>query len=141
MEIMDPAIKELLRSIPNPPEHIEPGASLTLTEINAETEEFIREHSLDKGVEWIKTNAPVFFPNADFEIEVLPADEGEDNILALTVYDTLPVPEFRKKTHAICEAMVTAGYKDIYEIIGIVQRRPHNDARQAISQYSSLVAA
>jgi hypothetical protein len=108
--------------------------------LSEETIEFIEQHRLREGVAWLKIATPDFFPGADFEIELLPAEDGEENMLALRIYGSLSVSEFRERRHAMCRAMIEADHRRLYEIISIFQRRTRNDEWQAVSWYSSLSA-
>ena len=108
-------------------------------QLNEETIEFIEERHLREGVDWLQIAIPYFFPGADFEIELLPAeDDGEENMLAVRVYGSLSASEFRRRRHAMCKALIEAGHRRLYEIISIFQRRFHGDGWQAVSWYSSL---
>ena len=109
--------------------------------LNGETEEFIEKYQLRNGINWLQTAIKDFFPDADYEIEILASEDGEENMLALRVYGSLSASEFREQRHAICKAMISAGHKNIFEVISIFQRRMRNDGRKAISCYSLLVAA
>jgi hypothetical protein len=112
------------------------GASFNpLTE---EAIDFILEHRLQEGVTWLQTAAPKFFPGANFEIDILPSEDDESNLIALRVYSSFPVREFRKRRHLICEAMLEAGYKHLYEMIIIFQRRVRGGGWQAFSWYSTI---
>jgi hypothetical protein len=88
----------------------------------------------------IKDSDARFFPGADFEIELLPAEDGEENMLALRIYGSLSASEFRERRHAMCRAMIEADHRRLYEIISMFQRRMRNDGWQAVSWYSSLSA-
>lgn len=108
--------------------------------LSEETIEFIEQHRLRKGVAWLKIATPDFFPGTDFEIELLPAEDGEENMLALRIYGSLSASEFRERRHTMCRAMIEADHRRLYEIISIFQRRTRNDGCQAVSWYSSLSA-
>jgi hypothetical protein len=108
--------------------------------LSEETMEFIEQRRLREGVAWLKIATPYFFPGTDFEIELLPAEDGEENMLALRIYGSLSVSEFRERRHAMCKAMTEADHRRLYEIISIFQRRTRNDGWQAVSWYSSLSA-
>ena len=106
------------------------------TTVNEETEEYVEQFSLREGVNWLRRAVPKYFPAADFEIDLLPAEEGEENMLALRVYSSLSASEFREKRHLVCKAMLDADYKNLYNVISIFQRRTRNYGRQALSWYS-----
>jgi len=108
--------------------------------LSEETIGFIEQHHLREDVAWLKIATPDFFPGADFEIELLPAEDGEENMLALRIYGSLSAYEFRERRHAMCRAMTEADHRRLYETISIFQRRTHNDEWQAVSWYSSLSA-
>ncbi|MEE9614378.1 MAG: hypothetical protein V3W31_05415 [Thermodesulfobacteriota bacterium] len=108
--------------------------------LNEETMEFIEQRHLQEGVTWLQTVVPDFFPCVDFEIELLPAEDGEENMLVLEVHGSLSTLEFREKRYALCEAMIQAGHRNVYEVISIFQQRVRNDGWQIISCYSSLSA-
>lgn len=108
--------------------------------LSEETIKFIEQRRLREGVAWLKIATPDFFPGTDFEIELLPAEVGEENMLALRMYGSLSASEFRERRHAMCGAMIEADHRRLYEIISIFQRRTRNDGWQAVSWYSSLSA-
>jgi len=75
-----------------------------------------------EGINWLQIAIPRFFFGADFEIEILPAEE-EGDILGVRVYGSLPTSVFHKRRHALCKAMKEAGYRRLYDVISIFQRR------------------
>ncbi len=90
--------------------------------LDDETINFISVNKLEDSIVWLQTNASCFFPGADFEIELLTADDKDDRMLALRVHDNLPVPEFRARRHALCEAARKGNHQELYEIISIFQQ-------------------
>ena len=108
--------------------------------LDEETAQFVVEHDLVDGVAWLQATTPRFFDGADFEIELLPADDEEDNLLSLKVYGWFNSSEFRKRRHGMCEAMLLADHRSLYEVISIFQRRVTGSGWQAFSWYSSLSA-
>jgi len=113
--------------------------SPTFNELNGETLEFVKRHSLQEGINWLQTAIPTFFPGADFEIEIIPGEEEED-ILGVRVYGSLSTPVFREIRHALCKAMKQAGHRKLYEVVSIFQRRTRGYGWQAVSWYSALSA-
>jgi len=109
--------------------------------LDDDTKIFIEHRQLSADMGWLQTAVSCFFPGTDFELELLPADEEEENLLALRVYCSLSSSDFRKKRHAICKAMLEAGHENLFRVISIFQRRMHFDGREAFSWYSSLSAA
>jgi hypothetical protein len=112
----------------------------TYNNLDEETAEYVQRLRLREGIAWLHTAVPSFFPCADFEISVLPAEDGEDRMLALKIYDALPVAGFHEKRHAICKAMLKAGHKHLYDVISIFQRRVSAGGRQALSWYCKVSA-
>ena len=110
----------------------------TCNEPDEETIEFIKTQNLLESISWLQTTTPRFFPSTDFEIELLPAEDKEEPMLALRIYGAIPVKEFRNKRHAICDAMLEAGHKKLYSIISIFQRRIQNLGRETLSWYSAV---
>ncbi len=108
--------------------------------LDEETAQFVVDHDLATGVAWLQTVTPRFFGGADFEIDLLPAEDGEGNLLALKVYGAFNSSEFRKRRHRICEEMLAAKHRGLYEVISIFQRRVTSSGWQAFSWYSSLSA-
>jgi len=92
----------------------ETEVSPAFNELNEETIEFVKRHSLQEGINWLQVAVPTFFFGADFEIELLPAEEDEE-ILAVRVYGSLPTSSFREQRHALCKAMKEAGHRRLYE--------------------------
>jgi len=113
--------------------------SPAFNELNEETIEFVKRHSLQEGINWLQTAIPMFFLGADFEIELLSAEEEED-ILGVRVYGSLSTSVFRERRHALCKAMKEAGHRRLYEVISIFQRRTRGYGWQAVSWYSALSA-
>lgn len=121
-------------------EDTETEISPAFNKLNEEAIEFVEQLSLREGVDWLQVAIPYFFSGADFEIELLPAEEEKENMLAVRVYGSLSASEFRERRHAMCKALREAGHKRLYEVISIFQRRTRNDGWQAVSWYSSLSA-
>lgn len=109
--------------------------------LNEDTVTFIKQYRLQQSIAWLFTAVSNFFPGADYEIELLPGENEEENLLALRVYGSLSTSVFRERRHALCKSMIESGHSNLYEVISIFQRRMRNDGREAISWYSSLVAA
>jgi hypothetical protein len=108
--------------------------------LDDETAQFVAERGLTAGVAWLQTVTPCLFDGADFEIELLPAEDGEERLLALKVYAAFNPPEFRRRRHRVCEAMLAADHRSLYEVISIFQRRVTDGGWQAFSWYCSLSA-
>ena len=106
--------------------------------LNEETAQFIVERDLTVAVVWLQTIAPRFFGGADFEIRILPAEDGEDNLLALKVYGAFSSSEFRRRRRQICETILNAGHEALYSVISVFQRRVQSSGWQALSWYSTL---
>lgn len=98
-----------------------------------ETSQFVRDHDLIASVMWLQTTTPQFFKSADFEIDLLPTEDDEDNLLGLKVYSTFTASEFRERRHGICEVMLEAGHKDLHRIISIFQRRTQSHGWEIFS--------
>ena len=76
------------------------------------------------GVNWLYQVSPSFFPDANFKIDIEPAmDEEEFDLLSLVVYGQFSAREFSERRYRLCQAMRTAGHQELYDIIGIFQRR------------------
>lgn len=123
-----------------PAELTGPDPTPALIKLDEETVQFIVERDLTAGVAWLQTAALRFFDGTDFEINLLPTEDGEENLLALKVYGAFSSSEFRGRMHRICEAMLAANHRRLYEFIGIFQRRVTGSGRKAFSRYSSLSA-
>jgi hypothetical protein len=89
--------------------------------LSDETSEFIANLRLQDSIRWLMTVAPDFFPGSNFEIDLLPAEDGENNLLALRVYSSFSAMEFRERRHRICEAMLAAKHTILYDVISIFQ--------------------
>lgn len=109
--------------------------------LDEDTKNFIKQHHLYAEISWLQTVIFDFFPDTDFEIELLPAEDEEETLLALRIYGSLSTSDFRNKRHAICQDMIKAGHEKLFKVISIFQRRMHTDGRKAFSYYSSLSAA
>ncbi len=108
--------------------------------LDEETAEFVVERGLTDSVAWLQASTPRFFDGTDFEIDLLPAEDGEENLLALKVYGAFSSSEFRNRRHRICEAMLAGNHRTLYEVISIFQRRVTGSGWQTFSWYSSLSA-
>ncbi|NQT21323.1 MAG: hypothetical protein HQ592_16575 [Planctomycetes bacterium] len=104
------------------------------------TADFIRQRELQQSIVWLQTAAPGFFPGASFEIDLLPAEDPDNDLLALRVYSSFDTADFRKRRHHLSEAMLEADHKALYEILSVFQRRVHGSGWQAFSSYSALSA-
>ncbi|MBW2130397.1 MAG: hypothetical protein JRH13_13645 [Deltaproteobacteria bacterium] len=78
--------------------------SPAFNELNEETIEFVKRHSLQEGINWLQTAIPMFFFGADFEIELLPSEEEDEELLAVRIYGSLSASRFRELRHAMCKA-------------------------------------
>lgn len=114
--------------------------ALAFSRLDEKTAEFIRDRDLLAGVAWLQMAASHYFDGADFAIELLPAEEAEESLLALKVFGAFDPPSFRQRRRAMCEEMLRAGHKALYEIISVFQRRVLASGRQAFSWYGSLSA-
>jgi hypothetical protein len=143
-------LRSLVRIFPSTPEiewpilaqfleDSEMEVSPAFNELDDETLSFIERLSLWDGISWLQVAIPKFFFGADFEIEILPAEEEED-ILGVRVYGSLSTSVFRERRHALCKAMKEAGHRRLYEVISIFQRRTRGYGWQAVSWYSALSA-
>jgi len=108
--------------------------------ISDDTVEFINMHNLTDSIQWLKIVAPNFFPGANFKIELLPAEEDNSSIVSLKVYGSFTIDEFREKRHRLGQAMLSANYKELYEMISIFQRRINNSGWQEFSALITSVA-
>jgi hypothetical protein len=108
--------------------------------LDEDTAQHVAERDLTASVAWLQAVTPRFFDGADFEIELLPAEDGEESLLALKVYGAFDPSEFRRRRHRICEAMLAADHRGLHEVISIFQRRVADGGWQAFSWYGSLSA-
>ena len=102
------------------------------------TQAFVRENGLNESVRWLQSVTPEFFDGAEFEIEALPADEGESEALALRVFGCFSPAEFRERRGNMCRAMLEAGHRTLYKAVGIFQRRMAPSGWQRLSCYGSF---
>jgi len=109
-------------------------------EIDEEISIFINEHSLGASIAWLRVVAPDVFDDARFEIELLPAEDGEENLLAFRVYGSFASSDFRERRHRLCEMMRNANHRELSDIICISQRRVNGDGRETVSYHGSLPA-
>ena len=123
-----------------PAERTDSAPTPAFKQLDEETMQFLIERDLTAGVAWLQTATPRFFDGTDFEINLLLTEDGEENLLALKVYGAFSSSEFRGRMHRICEAMLAANHRRLYEFIGIFQRRVTGSGRKAFSEYSSLSA-
>ena len=114
--------------------------SASLNVLDDDTEAYIQRLQLRDAVAWLQATVPAFFPGTEYEIGVLPAEDGEDAMLALRVYGAMPAAEFREQRHAICQAMLDAGHRGLYDVISVFQRRTQASGRQVFSYYRALLA-
>lgn len=111
-----------------------------VNKLSEETIEFIEQHHLREGVDWLQIVTPDIFPGVNFEIELLSGEDEEENMLALRVYGSFSNSDFRERRHAMCRAMRENDHRNLYDVISIFQRRICIDGRQLVSWYSSLAA-
>jgi hypothetical protein len=114
--------------------------SAPLDVLDDETEEYIQRLRLTDAVAWLQPRVSAFFPGLEYEISVLPAEDGEEGMLALRVYGAMSAAEFREQRHAICQAMLDAGHRGLYDVISVFQRRMRTSGRQVLYRYSSVLA-
>jgi len=112
--------------------------SAALNALDDETEAYIQRLQLRDAVAWLQATVPAFFPGTEYEIGVLPADDGEEAMLAVRVYGAMSAVAFREKRHAICQAMLDAGHRGLYGVVSIFQRRTQASGRQVLSYYSAV---
>jgi len=113
--------------------------SASLNVLDDETEAYIQRLQLTDAVAWLQERVLAFFPGTEYEIGVLPAEDGEDALLALRVYGAMAAAEFREKRHAISQAMLDAGHRGLYEVISIFQRRTQTSGLQVLSYYCAVL--
>lgn len=94
-----------------------------LKKLDQDTIEFIGNKNLWEAITWLQKSMNRFFPDYEYEIELMPRDIEEDNMIGLRIFGSLSSTEFRDRRHKICEEMLKADHKDLYDIIGIFQRR------------------
>lgn len=109
-----------------------------LAKFNEETSQFIDAHDLRAGVAWLQAVSPGFFSGATFEIDALPREDGEEGFLALRVFSSFSAEQFRGRRHQLCESMLRAGHRGLYEVLSVFQRRVEPNGWQAFSWYRLL---
>jgi hypothetical protein len=102
------------------------------------TVRFIEQMRLGEGIEWLQAVISLYFPGADYEITALLSEDEEERMLGVKIYGSLSAMEFRAQRHAICRAMLAAGHNNLFDVVGIFQRRVPRGGSQVISWYSSL---
>jgi hypothetical protein len=100
--------------------------------------QFINERELTEGVLWLQEVAPKYYEGSDFEINALQNEDGDDNMLALKVYGAFSVADFRRIRHSICAEMLAVGYKTLYDVISIFQRRIEGSGWKTLSWYGTI---
>jgi hypothetical protein len=108
--------------------------------LTEEAKDYIAQQNLLESALWLQVAAPAFFNGAVFEIDLLPADPGESDVLALRVYGSFDASDFRDLRHDLCRAMIEAGHSRLHSIISIFQRRVHNGGWQGLPLYGALSA-
>jgi hypothetical protein len=106
--------------------------------LTEETAKFLLERDLQESAIWLQITAPKFFEGASLEIDLLPAEDGEDSLLALRVYGSIGATEFRNRRQALCTVMLETGHRQLYEVISIFQRRVQDSGWQMFSWYSAV---
>ena len=93
--------------------------------------DFLRE--IENGEEsliWLKRVIPQFFPDTEFEIDTIPTEENDKDMLTVKIYGNLAPKEFREQRHALCNAMREAGYHKLYEVMNIFQKRTKKEGEE-----------
>jgi hypothetical protein len=108
------------------------------SKIEDDAADFVEQHELRASFTWLQSAAPRFFPAADFGVSVVSAENDEERLLALCIYDCLNPVEFRQRRHALCRAMQEMGHRTLYRLTSIFQRRGPGHGRPIVSWYSSL---
>lgn len=106
--------------------------------LDAETQAYVQRLQFGNAIAWLRVAVSKVFPGNEYEISVLPADDGEEAMLAVRVYGAMPAAEFREKRHALCQAMLNAGHRGLYEVVSIFQRRARSSGLQVLSYYSAV---
>jgi hypothetical protein len=75
-----------------------------------------------EALQWLKSAVPQFFPGAGFEIALAAPNPTYD--VFLRVYSSFEPADFHERRHKLSEAMLEAGHKDLYEVLGVFQLRP-----------------
>jgi hypothetical protein len=78
---------------------------------------------ISDSIVWLKTIVPKHFGDSKFDLEFIPGEEENDWLLALVIYGSFSVLEFRSRRHAICNEIRDAGHKIIYDMFCVFQRR------------------
>jgi len=114
--------------------------SSTFSPLSQETIEYLGEQGLYESVVWFQTAAPQYFAGANFELDLLPPEEDEGSLLVFKVFGSFDGAEFRKRRHLMCQAMLMAKHKPLYEVISIFQRGVRGCGRETISWYGTVSA-
>ena len=112
-----------------------------LNDADEDTKKYIEQQGVIQGVNWLQNNVPVYFPCADYELTVLPAEENSERMLALIVFAELAPDDFIDQMLALCAAIAENGHNTLSETISVFQRSIRPDGCKAISDYSEILIA
>ncbi|NQT18739.1 MAG: hypothetical protein HQ592_03475 [Planctomycetes bacterium] len=115
----------------------EPDHGHTFNPLSERTSRFVLARGLRESVEWLRTEAPKFFPDACFEMDLQRGEDEEDDLLALTVHSSFDPMDFRKRRHQLSDAM-EVDHNGLHEVLGVFQRRVHRSGRQTFPFYSKI---
>jgi len=108
---------------------------------DSETAIFIQRNNLSNAIKWLKIVVPHYFPDTNCEIAIIPSGDEDTEVLALRVYGSMQVSQFREQRHLLLTAIKDAGHKKLYDIISIFQRRIEKNEWQRVSCDSYALAA
>ena len=110
--------------------------------IDEDTKEFIEQYGLQSAISWLQEKILVFFPESDYDIELLHGEDDEESSLALKIYSSLSSLKFREKRHALSKFMIGSDQNNLFGIIDIFQwSKSANDEWEGFSDYRALLAA
>lgn len=70
------------------------------------------------GIAWLWTKGiPRYFQGCEYEISI------ERDLLSLKIYGSFTAAEFRKRRQKLCDDMRRSGHIQLYNDIGVYQRR------------------
>lgn len=104
---------------------------------NSQVDDFINKHELGESILWLKAHLPYYFNGCFYEIELIHTVE-DDYILTVNVIGNISNKDFCEGMFFLCEEMLTAGHKKLYQLISIIQQLPESDGLQRLFRYCGI---
>jgi len=90
------------------------------------TESYIKENNLEDDVDFLTKHINDFFPDTEYSLKLMceteEGEEGEGDILVLTIFTNIDIEKFRDKMHELYNLISKNCSNTFYMLLGIIRR-------------------